>query len=355
MELWNGLVDWTASLFDWIVTLKADEWSAIGTVGTLAVAGVAAVFAWIQVRDARRLRVEQARPYVAAYLELGNEIDVTFILLVVKNFGTTTARDITVTSDKPMKRAWGNSHNPEELLLFEKLPVLVPGQSWRTLFDWGPDRFKAGLDEVYTLTLKSHDSGMMPLKDETFVLDWNTFKPTRNVGVKTVHDIGKSIKEIEKTLGKWTEGNRGLSVVTRDGHRKDDEATEDYEERTRLWAEEKRLHKDTVIEQVSDATNDTAFYRSAGEEEELSSYPEPAEVEAEAPEGGLDAGPGADVPNPAEPDAAVAVSAERDVEALDEAAPAKAAQATGPDAAARDIAAHTAPPAESEDHGGPTA
>ncbi|MFB2583448.1 hypothetical protein [Herbiconiux liukaitaii] len=116
-----------AGFTGWIVFLKSDEWAAIGTVGTHIVAIIAAVFAFMQVGEARQLRVEQARPCVAAYLELGSEVDVSFILLIVKNFGATTARDTTVKSDKPMMLAWGNSQNPEELLLFDKLPVLVLG------------------------------------------------------------------------------------------------------------------------------------------------------------------------------------------------------------------------------------
>jgi hypothetical protein len=283
--VWAGFTGWLGSL-------SSDQWTAIGTVGTFVVALLAAAFAYFQVREARRLRTEQARPYVAAYLELGSEIDVTFILLVVKNFGATTARDITVTTDKPMKRAWGNSQNPEDLLLFDKLPVLVPGQSWRTLFDWGPDRFKAGLNDTYTLTVSSHDSAGKRLKDEVFVLDWNTFKPTRNVGVKTIHDVGKSVKEIENTLSKWTEGIRGLSVVTRSGEKRDAEAAAEYAEYQRKAEEYEKLQKKSVIEQVSDATSDTAFYRLAGEEEELSSYPPAADsVDADAdaqPEGNSD-------------------------------------------------------------------
>jgi hypothetical protein len=139
------------------------------------------------------------------------------------------------------------------------------------------------LNETYTVTVSSHDSAGKRLKDEVFVLDWNTFKPTRNVGVKTIHDVGKSVKEIEKTLAKWTEGVRGLSVVTRDGHRKDDEANAEYLERQREWEEEQKLQKETVIEQVSDTTSNTAFYRLAGEEEELSSYPSPEEAETDEP------------------------------------------------------------------------
>lgn len=267
MEWWNSVVKWVGSL-------TASEWAAIGTVGTMVIAAFAAVFAYLQVSQARRLRIEQARPYVAAYLELGNDIDVTFIQLVVKNFGSTTARNVKVTSNKPMKRAWGRANDPEELLLFDTLPVLVPGQSWRTLFDWGPDRFKAELDDTYTLTVSSCDSAGKPLKDEVFVLDWNTFKPTRNVGVKTIHDLGKSLAQIESTLGRWTEGRRGLSVIARDGQRKDAQDAADEVERQRLFEEDQKIRKREVIEEVADMSASAVTQRFAGEEEELSSYPE---------------------------------------------------------------------------------
>ena len=267
LEWWNSVVEWLRSL-------SANEWAAIGTVGTMAIAGIAALFAFVQVRQARRLRIEQARPYVAAYLELGNDSDITFIHLVVKNFGSTTARDVRVTSDKPMKRAWGRADSPEDLLLFDVLPVLVPGQAWRTLFDWGPDRYKAELNEIYTLTVSSSDSAGNQLKDEVFILDWNTFMPTRNVGVKTIHDLGKSLAKIETTLAKWTEGQRGISVIARNGHRKDAQDKVDYAERERLFMEDQEIRKREVIEEVQVMSSNVVTQRFAGEEETLSTYPE---------------------------------------------------------------------------------
>jgi len=101
---------------------------------------------------------EQTRPYVAVCLEVLREVEMSMLQLVFKNFGTTTARDITVSVDQPMRRAWGRASSPEEIKLFDRLPALVPGQTWETLFDWGPDRFKAGLNEAYEITVHSHDS-----------------------------------------------------------------------------------------------------------------------------------------------------------------------------------------------------
>ena len=52
-----------------VLALPAEDWSAIGTCVTVVVATVAGLIAFFQVREARRLREEQAQPYVVAYLD----------------------------------------------------------------------------------------------------------------------------------------------------------------------------------------------------------------------------------------------------------------------------------------------
>lgn len=246
-----------------------DEWQAFGTVGTLIVAVFAALYARQQVAEARRARDEQARPYVAVYLDLLKDVEMSMVMLVFKNFGSTTARDITVTVDRPMKRAWGHRSDPEELRLFDRLPALVPGQSWETLFDWGPDRFAAGLREPYTITVRSHDSQGRPLPDETFVIDWTILIPARNVGVKTIHHIGKSVHNIERTIDKWTEGLHGLQVWTRPGETKDREDREWYDARRRAFEAENGGKARPVVEQVDDMESTSANFRLAGQEATL--------------------------------------------------------------------------------------
>ena len=195
--------------------MSAEEWQAAGTVGTFVVAAVAALYAGRQVGEARRTREERARPYVAVYLELVGE---STLDLVVKNFGATTARNITIASDIPMKRVWAGE--TEELLTFDVLPVLVPGQDWRTLFDVNGQRMNKD-DDVYTVTVQSEDSRYKRLPEETFVLDWHTFQDKQYLGQKTLDDIGKALEKIANTLPSWSDGVRGLSVVSRDGDAKD--------------------------------------------------------------------------------------------------------------------------------------
>ena len=60
------------SMPDWFPDFAAwtpNDWSALGTIITAAVAIVAGFVAWRQLREARRLRLEQAQPYVVCFAE----------------------------------------------------------------------------------------------------------------------------------------------------------------------------------------------------------------------------------------------------------------------------------------------
>lgn len=219
----------------------ADEWVAFGSVWTLVIAAVAAVFAWRQVNEARTLRREQAQPYIAAYLDLNNEVDFVFISFVIKNFGLTAAHNIQISVDPPMKRAWGKVSNPEPLPLPATITTLVPGQEWKTLFDWAPHRLQAELFDVHTVTITYDDSRGKKMPKGTFDIDWNQYRNVRKVGVKTPHHIGKAVEEISATLKKWTQGNSGpLSVHVRDGDARDKKENEEFARGHREFLESQR-------------------------------------------------------------------------------------------------------------------
>lgn len=241
----------------------ADEWQALGSVGTLIVAVVAAIFAWRQVTEARALRREQAQPYVAAYLELSNELDFTFIFFTLKNFGLTAAHNIQISVDPKMKRAWGKVADPEPIDIPDNITTLVPGQEWKTLFDWGPHRLKAELFDAYTVTILYEDSNGKAMTAGTFVLDWNQYRTIRKVGVKTTHDIGKAVQEINSTLKKWTQGASGpLSVQVRDGDAFDERVAEIMAERIREHDEHEEIRLEA--ETFNDLTDSSRSARSTG-------------------------------------------------------------------------------------------
>ena len=197
---------------------------ASAAVATFVVAGVAAVVAYFQVREARRTREDLARPYVAAYLEM----DGIILNLVVKNFGNSVARDVTITPDAPILRGTPNNGQPDPVGLFDSLPVLVPGQEWRTFFDSGPN-LKEG-QPINTVTLKYNDARNHPLPSDDFRLDWHQFESILFGTKKDLDDVGRSLEKIATTLGNWTEGQLGVKVFARSGAEKDRQDRKQHDE-----------------------------------------------------------------------------------------------------------------------------
>jgi hypothetical protein len=103
----------------------APEWSALGTWVTAGIAAAAGLIALGQVKEARKTRQEQAQPYVVVYMEPSQGVP-KIIDLVVRNFGKTTAYNVTMEiSPYPKRSVQGGIE--EDVWLFDWLPVLVPG------------------------------------------------------------------------------------------------------------------------------------------------------------------------------------------------------------------------------------
>ncbi len=78
-EAWSAIAAWV---------------SAVATLVTASIAIAAAVIARKQLGEARRVREEQAQPYVAVFM--ADSAVNKFQDLVIRNFGTTAAKDIAV-------------------------------------------------------------------------------------------------------------------------------------------------------------------------------------------------------------------------------------------------------------------
>lgn len=207
----------------------AVQWSAAAGVVTAVAAIVAIAAALVQLRDARRLRREQARPYVAVFMESSNASP-QFVDLVVKNFGLTAGHDIELRCDPPLQRSTqGSTTVFEEVWLPPALPTLVPGQEWRTLWDFSPARAQTNLPERHEVHVRVKDS-IGQVAEEVFILDWGAYRSRRWVTVRTIHDVGKSLRAIERELPRWREGlHGGLRVTVRDGDAKDAAELADHE------------------------------------------------------------------------------------------------------------------------------
>lgn len=207
--------------------MSADAWAALGTWATVAVAVAAVVVARHQLTEARDLRREQAQPYVVAFMEQNPHMP-WIVEFVVKNFGTTAARDVTVVASPPLRRTDG-SNGVEDVWLPPLIPVLVPGQEWRTMWDISHERAQheeLSAETSYRVTTSYRGLGSETLRYVT-ILDWAAHVGKQWVDVRTVHHGAKALVEIQKIIGKWTDGPRaGLSVFTRDGEAADEAAAE---------------------------------------------------------------------------------------------------------------------------------
>lgn len=231
--------------------VSPEGWSALAAWATVAIALGAAVFAWSQVREARRTREEQAQPNVVLYTELNPSVK-RFIEIVIKNFGTTPAYHVRATFDPPLK-ATPNNFSKGKLadVPIPEFPILAPGQEWRTGWDfslarkrhqkeWAPlaGKTEAELTDQQKFAIRAH----MSYTGETYtyeqviadmalpsvhmatvtyedshgkvyttkaVLDSELFKDTTWVDIKTVHDL---VKLLDTQLKEHT---KGLEAIDR--------------------------------------------------------------------------------------------------------------------------------------------
>lgn len=194
-------------------------WAALAAWVTAVIASAAGVIALHQVGEARRLRLEQAQPYVAVFMVSMAEVDPRFVDLVIRNFGTTAAMNVRIEISPTPQRATGG--NVEDVWIPDSIPVLVPAQEWSTLWDFAPQRAGAALTDRHDAIVKFEDTQGRPFRFE-YVLDWAVRRQRMHVGTYGTHHAAEALREIDQKLGRWQEGvHGGLSVTVRDGDAKD--------------------------------------------------------------------------------------------------------------------------------------
>lgn len=211
-----------ATVWDWVAEIDADQWSAAAAGLTAIVAVIAGAVAIGQLGEARHLRVEQAAPYVVVVMEPSPAAQ-WVIDLVIRNLGATAATEVRVSIDPPIRRTAPPSRQgePELVTLPNAIPVLVPGQEYRTLWDTAIARKDSGLPDRHDAVVTFKDSRGNSAEPLPFVLDWSPLWLRDVVTVYTEHDAAKALREINGTLKAAKESGGGLAVVSRDGDAKD--------------------------------------------------------------------------------------------------------------------------------------
>ncbi|MCS3442813.1 hypothetical protein [Microbacterium phyllosphaerae] len=224
-----------AELIEALEAPNVADWITVGaTILTLVVAVFALTYARGQVaeaqsarRQARELERERSQPYVVAYTEPSGATP-TIIDLVVRNYGATAAQNVRLELDPWPVRSDGTADG-ERIAVPDPIPVLAPGQEWRTMWDSASERGSSAHPDRHVGLVRYEGIDRESRKSEV-VLDWAVYKTRRWVQVYGEHDSAKALREMRGVMKKWSESIHGsLSVYVRDGHAKDEARRAQFE------------------------------------------------------------------------------------------------------------------------------
>jgi hypothetical protein len=203
----GGTVDWIQDRWSDLTNIGSATWLAIAAWAAVVVALAALIYAHQQIRRNRQLNAEQIRPHVVMFME-PDAADWHLIELVVRNFGQTAAYDIQFAfSNPPTIARYEDGYQDGmvdvvELSLPDELPVLAPGQEWRTMWDSAMDRNQIGndIESRFVGAVSYYDRpatdgrrfGRKRLAFRTKIdLDWNTLPPVPRLELMTAHDLAQ--------------------------------------------------------------------------------------------------------------------------------------------------------------------
>jgi hypothetical protein len=193
----------------WPWEWSASAWSAL----TFLVLVAAALLTWRQVKEAQRLREEQARPFVVIdFHPLSTVIEIR-----ITNIGTTLARDVQFEINPPLSSTHDDNRpmGPiKDLNVFKNgIRSLAPGREIKLFFDQFPARLERKLPLTYDVQLSYTDPTGRRFEEPT-VLDLSMYVGTGGITRHGLHDIHKQLKDIAGHTKRWTDFS-GLKVLTR--------------------------------------------------------------------------------------------------------------------------------------------
>jgi hypothetical protein len=201
------LIAWTVWLSPWDWT--GDDWLGL----TFFVLLFTAIIGLRQVREAQKLRIEQARPFVIIDFHAWSNM----IELKIKNTGRTLARDVRFTFDKPLETSTGATDARGKLMelnIFKNgIPSLAPDKEITLFFDTFVARVDAALPMTYNVTVDYRDPAGRKYS-EPMLLDLDTYFGTGGITRHDIHDVHRRLEELVKEIKKWTAWPGGIKTMT---------------------------------------------------------------------------------------------------------------------------------------------
>jgi hypothetical protein len=189
--------------------LHPDAWSAIAAWVALLVLGASAAFAYIQIREARRLREEEARPVVVVDFDVDRRPHI--IYLAYENFGRTTAHDVKVTFDPPLTSKVADGDYVH--FFSNTFPTLAPGKRIASVFDSAIQRLSSDLPKQYEATASYTDRNGRRYEDK-YLLDLSVLEGRLTANEKDVGNVVDALTELARTVKAFRSSYGGVSVVT---------------------------------------------------------------------------------------------------------------------------------------------
>lgn len=234
----NGIVNW----------LSHEAWNgvyALLTIGLLITAVAAALYA-------RKQLQAELRPYVIVWVEESKASPHLFDI-AIKNIGRRPAMNVSISLDPPPQRASDDKGHEisKAKMLTQPIAMIAPNQELRLFYDSHIDR--KGRTDLPTFHNASYtyEGNRRNKYQESSVLDLEALRGTLFVSVNTVHDIGKSLKEIQKTF-------RNASVLQKYGVLETETAVESRRARkSREYRERKEAERSAndLLERVGYGEN----------------------------------------------------------------------------------------------------
>jgi hypothetical protein len=189
----------------------------------------AALVAWRHVGEARRLREEQARPFVIVDFD----VEQALFYLSVSNIGATLAKNVRIEITPPLTSSIDSLQAKDLKMLGQGVASLAPGTTIRTLFDTAHQRHGKGYPDEYVARVQYQDSTERRSFTESLTLDLGVFWNLTRVDRKGLHEIHGELAAIKKTLESWKASGGGLLRASPD----------EVAQREKQWRELRARHQ----------------------------------------------------------------------------------------------------------------
>jgi hypothetical protein len=192
----------------------ASQWTAAATMAYAVIAAVAAVVVYFQVREARKTREQQARPFVVVDVQ-PSRVWGNILNLVVENVGTTVAHDVHITFSPAVETSRKGYDLAGSALLSDGIPTLPPRRRIEVLFDVSHERKKTSLPTRYDVVVTFRDARHRAQEPLRYVIDFAYLYGLQRIEELGMHHAAKALRGLDRTLAGMKDGDR-LAVWVRD-------------------------------------------------------------------------------------------------------------------------------------------